>query len=148
MDSNNNINTLTFDNHDTYVYYVDELLKSTQQVILTPTNTEDTDIVTYTSRETNLFTNGINNGVHKTNSFLRYKLNQNFTIGTTIGTIITDDGILMYDQACEKDLSGLTATGLQTKTLATYRSGKYANYINVEIQFDYEDTYRIITISY
>ena len=148
MDSNNNINTLTFDNHDTYVYYVDELLKSTQQVILTPTNTEDTDIVTYTSRETNLFTNGINNGVHKTNSFLRYKLNQNFTIGTTIGTIVTDDGILMYDQACEKDLSGLTATGLQTKTLATYRSGKYANYINVEIQIDHEDTYRILTISY
>ena len=53
MDSNNNINTLTFDNHDTYVYYVDELLKSTQQVILTPTNTEDTDTVTYRSIETN-----------------------------------------------------------------------------------------------
>jgi hypothetical protein len=34
------------------------------------------------------------------------------------------------------------------KTLATYKSGKYANYINVEIQHDYEDTYRILNISY
>ena len=25
--THNNINTLTFDNHDTYIYYVDELLK-------------------------------------------------------------------------------------------------------------------------
>jgi hypothetical protein len=36
----------------------------------------------------------------------------------------------------------------QTKSLATYKSGKYANYINVEIQVDFEDGYRILTISY
>ena len=52
--ANNNINTLTFKNHDTYIYYADELLKSRQQVILTPTNPEDTDTVIYGSVESNL----------------------------------------------------------------------------------------------
>ena len=28
--NNNNINTLTFENHDTYIYYVDEIKKSFQ----------------------------------------------------------------------------------------------------------------------
>ena len=144
----NNINTLTFENHDTYIYYVDEVLKNKQQVELTPTNLEDTDIVTYTSREVNLFTNGVKNGVIKFNDFNRYNLNQNIDISSTISTIITNNGILMYNQADDKNLSGLSTTGTQTKTLATYKSGKYANYLNVEIQVDFEDTYRIVTISY
>ena len=54
----------------------------------------------------------------------------------------------MYNIADEQNLSGLSTTGTQAKSLATYKSGKYANYINVEIQVDFEDTYRIITISY
>ena len=146
--AHNNINTLTFDNHDTYVYYVDELLKSPQQVILTPTNTEDTDTVTYRSLETNLFTNGIKNGIIKANTFDRYNLNQNITINSTIVTIVTSDGILMFNYATEKNSSNFTKTGKQMKTLATYKSGKYANYLNVEIQIDFEDGYRIVTISY
>jgi hypothetical protein len=148
--THNNINTLTFENHDTYVYYVDELLKSQQKVILTPTNVEDTDIVTYTSEEVNLFTNGVNKGVIKFNDFNRSKLlNLNNLITPTIVTIITTDGILMGNYANERILSSIVATtGKQMKTLATYKSGKYANYINVEIQVDYEDTYRIVTISY
>ena len=146
--AHNNINTLTFDNHDTYVYYVDELLKSTQRVTLTPTNPEDTDTVRYTSTETNLYTNGIKNGIIKINDFRRRNLNQNSTSGTAIATIITSDGILMYDSATERNSSGVTTTGKQIKTLATYKSGKYANYLNVEIQIDTEDTYRILTISY
>ena len=146
--ASNNINTLTFDNHDTYIYYSDENLKSTQQVILTPTNPEDTDTVTYASRETNLYTNGVNNGVIKTNVFNRFILNPNKTISSSIVTIITNDGILMYNLANEKNLVGIVTTGIQTKSLATYKSGKYANYINVEIQNDREDTYRILTISY
>jgi hypothetical protein len=32
--------------------------------------------------------------------------------------------------------------------LDTYKSGKYTKYINVEIQIDTKDTYRILTISY
>jgi hypothetical protein len=145
-----NNKTLTFDNHDTYVYYVDQLLKSQQEVLLTPTNSEDTDIVTYTSEEVNLFTNGVNNGVIKFNDFNRSKLlNLNNTITPTIVTIITNDGILMFNYATERISSSIVATtGTQIKTLATYKSGKYANYINVEIQVDYEDTYRIVTISY
>ena len=144
--AHNNINTLTFDNHDTYVYYVDELLKSRQEVILTPTNAEDTDIVSYRSNEVNLYTNGVNNGVIKFNDFLRS--DQNLFIGTAICTIITSDGILMCDFAIERNLSGVPKKSIQTKSLATYKSGKYANYINVEIQIDREDTYRIVTISY
>ena len=147
--AHNNINTLTFENHDTYIHYNDESLKSTQQVILTSTNPEDTDTVTYISRETNLYTNGVNNGVIKFNAFSRRTLlNPNNPINTSIATIITNDGILMYNYATERESSGLTTTGTQTKTLATYKSGKYANYINVEIQSDREDGYRIITISY
>ena len=146
--THNNINTLTFDNHDTYVYYVDEFVKSIQQVILTPTNLEDTDIVTYRSGETNLYTNGVNNGVIKGNGFSRYNLNSNMTITSSIGTIVTNDGILMYNEATVNNLLNLTITGTQLKTLVTYKSGKYANYINVEIQFVYEDDYRILTISY
>ena len=146
--THNNINTLTFENHDTFIFYVDELLKSTQQVILTPTNTEDTDTVTYTSRETNLFTNGVINGVLKSNTFNRFNLNQNIAINSSIGTIITKDGILMYNFATEINSSGIILGDTQTKTLATYKSGKYANYINVEFQLDYEDGYRIVTISY
>ena len=146
--ANNNINTLTFENHDTYIYYVDELLKSTQQVILTPTNSDDTDTVRYQSREVNLFTNGVNNGVIKFNDFLRRNLNDNINIGTSIITIVTNDGILMFNYANETYSTGLTITGVQMKSLATYKSGKYANYINVEIQIDIEDAYRIVTISY
>ena len=149
MENNNqNINTLTFDNHDTYIYYVAELLKSRQLVTLTPTNTEDTNIVIYGSEEENLYTNGIKNGLIKFNGFSRFILNPNITITTTIGTIITNDGILMFNYATERNSSGLTSTGIQIKTLATYKSGKYANFLNVEIQIVFEDTYRIVTISY
>ena len=54
----------------------------------------------------------------------------------------------MFNYATERNSSGFTKTGTQIKTLATYKSGKYANYINVEIQIDTEDDYRIVTISY
>jgi hypothetical protein len=70
------------------------------------------------------------------------------TISTSIGTIITNDGILMVNFATERNSSGIVTFDTQIKTLATYKSGKYANYINVEIQIDFEDTYRIVTISY
>ena len=148
MHSNNNEKTLTFDNKDTYTYSVAELLKSRQEIKLIPKNPDDTDKVYYRSFETNLYTDDEINGVIKWNTFDRYNLNQNFTIGTTIGTIVTDNGILMYDQACERDLSGLGTTGLQTKTLATYKSGKYANYLNVEIRIVHEKNYRTLIISY
>jgi len=46
------------------------------------------------------------------------------------------------------DSNFIVLTNSQIKTLATYKSGKYANYINVKIQIDYEDGYRILTISY
>jgi len=68
--------------------------------------------------------------------------------GTTILTIITNYGILMFNYATKINLLGLTTTGTQTKSLATYKSGKYANYINVQIQVDSEDDYRIVTVSY
>ena len=144
---NNNINTLTFENHDTYIYYNNEALKSRQIIELTPTNPEDTDTVSYRSTEINLFTNGVNNGVIKFNSFIRSKLLNN-VFNSAIVTIITNDGILMYNTASGRNSSGFTTTGTQYKTLATYKSGKYANYLNVEIQIDNEDTYRIVTISY
>ena len=146
--THNNINTLTFENNDTYIYYLDELTKSAQEVILTPTNSEDTDKVIYASREVNLFTNGVNNGVIKFNDFARRNLNQNSAIGNLIHTMITNDGILMYYNSTGRNSSGITTSGIQTKSLATYKSGKYANYINVEIQVDNKDTYRIVTISY
>jgi len=148
--NSNNINTLTFDNHDTFIYYVDDCVKSTQEVTLTATNPDNTDNVTYTSREANLFTNGIIDGIIKFNNFNRRSnlLNLNNPINSTVGTIITSDGILMYNYATERNSLDLTITGIQTKNLATYKSGKYANYINVEIQVDYEDTYRIVTVSY
>ena len=144
----NNINTLTFENHDTYIYFPDKYVKNIQEVILTPSNPEDTDTVRYRSSEVNLFTNGVNNDVIKFNDFLRRNLNDNINIGTSIITIVTNDGILMFNYANEINSSSITITGLQTKTLATYKSGKYANYINVEIQIDTEDGYRIVTISY
>jgi hypothetical protein len=142
-----NNNTLTFDNHDTYIYYIDEFLKNNQDVILIPTNQEDIDTVFYASSEANLYTNGIKNGIIKFNDFIRGEsLNLNISIGKIISTIITSDGILMFNYALEKKI--FTTSGAPTKTLATYKSGKYANYINVEIQIDREDTYRILTISY
>ena len=144
--NNNNINTLTFDNHDTYIYNVNEVL-SAQQVELTPTNPEDTDTVIYDSDETILYTNGIKKGVIKFNSFTRSTLLNN-TFFSVIDTIITNDGILMYNYANTSDSNFFVFSGMQIKTLATYKSGKYANYINVEIQIDFEDGYRIVTISY
>jgi len=39
----------------------------------------------------------------------------------------------MYNYATESNSKGFTKTDKQMKTLATYKSGKYANYINVEI---------------
>jgi hypothetical protein len=146
MDSNNN-NTLTFENHDTYIYYVDEIKKSFQIVELTPTNPEDTDNVTYLSVEGTLYTNSVKSGVIKFNDFIRSKLN-NITTDSNMVTIITDDGILMGNWASELNPEFISNRGSQIKTLATYKSGKYANYINVEIQIDYEDSYRIVTISY
>ena len=142
-----NINTLTFNNHDTYIYYADTVLKSSHIVTLIPTNPEDTDTVIYRSNETNLFTNGVNNGIIKFNDFIRTKL-LNSIFNSTIITIITDDGILISNVANELNSKILYKSGKQIKTLATYKSGKYENYINVEIQIDTEDTYRIVTISY
>ena len=53
----------------------------------------------------------------------------------------------MFNYATERN--SLNITDLQeTKSLATYTSGNYANYINVEVQIDFLKTYRIITISY
>jgi len=146
---NNNLDTLTFDNHDTYIYYKEEISKSVQFVRLTPTNQDDTDIVYYGSNEANLYTNGINNGIIKWNSFDRVKLlNPNISINSSIGTIITKDGILMFNWAGAVDSNLFTLNSVQTKSLANYKSGKYANYLNVEIQVDFEDGYRIFTISY
>ncbi len=139
----NNINTLTFENHYTYIWYIDEFIKSIQEVKLTPTNPDNTDIVTYSSIEATLFTNNENNGIIKFNSF--NNLTNNF--GSAIGTIITNDGILMFNYASKRDSFNL-ANVKQIKSLATYKSGKYANYLNVEIQIVFEDTYRILTISY
>jgi hypothetical protein len=147
--NSNNINTLTFDNHDTYIYNTIELKNNLQIIKLTPTNSEDTDVVNYGSDEGNLFTNGVKSGVIKFNGFTRVNLNTDIIITSTIGTIITDNGILMYNYDTERFLPGhITKTGLSIKTLATYKSGKYANYLNVEIQVDFEDGYRIVTISY
>jgi len=144
----NNINTLTFENHDTYIWYVDEVLKSTQEINLKPTNSENTDNVIYSSREANLFTKcGVNNGVIKLNNFDRFVSNLNI-VGTTLITIITSDGILMGNFASERNSLGLTINGTQIKSLANYKSGKYANFISVEIQIDFKDTYRCLTISY
>ena len=145
---NNNINTLTFDNHDTYIYYLDEILKSDQLVKLTPINQEDTDTDTYTSKEANLYTNGVKKGVVIPNTFNRFELNPNMTISSTLGTIITSDGILMFNIATEPNSGGLTNNDILLKSLAIYKSGKYANYINVEIQINFENGYRILTISY
>ena len=141
--NNNNINKLTFDNHDTYIYYVDELTKNLQQVQLTPTNSNNTDIIRYISGEASLFTNGIINGNVKFNSFNNFSNN----FGSLIGTIITNNGILMFNYAADRNSSGLT-NNQQIKSLATYKSDNYANYINVEILIDFEDTYRIVTVSY
>ena len=143
--TNNNINTLTFEHHDTYFYYVDDFEKSEAIVELTPTNVEDTDTVTYISREAPLFTNGVNNGLIKFNLYDRFNLN---SIGTRIVTMITNDGILMFNFAAQRNTAGFIISDLQTKSLAIYKSGKYANYLNVEIQLDREDNYRILTISY
>ena len=148
MYNNNNINTLTFNNHDTFIYYVNDFVNSQQIVELTATNRENTDDVIYLSGEAPLFTNGVKNGVIQFNSFNRYKLNQNITIGSSLITIITDDGILMCNLAAERNSSSVVTNSIQTKTLATYKSDKYANYMNVEIQIDREDGYRIVTISY
>ena len=68
MDSNN-FNTLTFENHDTYIFYPAGILTSEHQVKLTPINPDNTDIVEYESFETTLFTNGIKKGVLKYNTF-------------------------------------------------------------------------------
>ncbi len=145
--NNNNINTLTFDNHDTYVYYSNELLNSEQQVQLTPTNPDNTDIVDYESFETTLFTNGVNNGIIKLNTFDRLKLLNIFNEQVTIITMITDNGILIFNVAVLSNKKSLAIIP-QIKALATYKSGKYANYIYVEIKIDIEDGYRIVTISY
>ena len=145
--NNNNINTLTFENHDTYIYYVDEVLNSEQLVDLIPTNPDKTDIVKYESYETTLFTNNENIGVIKFNSFDRLKLFNNFTQQVDIVTIITDNGILIFYYAALANKQSLTLSK-EVKALATYKSGKYENYINVEIQNDREDGYRIVTISY
>ena len=146
---NNNINRLTFEHHDTYIYYVDEVLKSQQEIILTSINSQDTDNVKYRSFETNLFTNdGVNNGLIKFNTFDRNNLNDNITVGTSIVTIITDYGILMFNYATERKSSGAGIHNRQIKSLANYKSGKYANYTNVEFQIDFKETYRIVTISY
>jgi hypothetical protein len=141
-----NINTLTFENHDTYIYYPTDWFKNEQIVYLTPTNPEDTDIVRYSSDDVDLFSNGVKSGVLKSNDFIESKLNSIFD--SIIYTIITDDGILMYNVATELNSTFLGINDSSTKNLATYKSGKYANYINVEIQTYVEDGYRIITISY
>jgi hypothetical protein len=140
--ANKNINTLTFENHDTYIYYVDDLLKSRQIVGLTPINPEDTDNVTYLSIEGTLYTNSVKSGVIKFNDFIRNKFS------SIIITIITDDGILMANFASGLDSKSLFNSNTQIKTLATYKSDKYTNYLNVEIQVDFQDGYRIVAISY
>ena len=63
---NTNINTLTFCNQQTYVYYVDKILEKTQEVKLSPINSNNTDIIKYTSGETSLFSNceNKNNGYY------------------------------------------------------------------------------------
>ena len=142
-----NINTLTFNNHDTYIYYADTVLKNSHIVTLIPTNPEDTNTVIYKSFETTLFTNGIKKGVLKYNTFDTIKLFNNFTKQAEIGTIITDDGILVFNLAILANKQSLPLVK-QIKSFAIYKSGKYINYINVEIQIDVENNYRILTISY
>jgi len=147
--NNNNIDNIKLNNHDTYVYYTKNLFESEQIVKLSPV-IKDKSLVTYSSFSTDLFTNGIKDGIFEVNRFFRFLKNQDIKISTFIATIITSRGTLTINYAgfLLTD-SGLYVKGQNFTTFATYKSGEYANYINVKVSIDVsDDTFRVVTISY
>jgi len=147
--NDNNINNIKLNNHDTYVYYIDSLFESEQIVKLSPVLCDKSNVI-YSSLSTNLFTNGIKDGIFEVNRFFRINKNEDITNSTFIATIITSKGVLTFNFSGFLLTQNLLFVKGQTFTsFATYKSGDYANYINVRISISFsDDLFRVITISY
>jgi hypothetical protein len=157
---NNNLDTLVFQNHDTYVYYPKPLLNSEHKIILPPVNNNDKDIVSYSSFTTELYTNGVMSGVIKFNRFERDDTNltipspqiNNFDVitDTFLVTLTTSKGILNFNFSAEL-VKGtrLYVIGQTFSTYATYKSNDYNKYLYVKIEINADqDDYRVVTVSY
>ena len=151
MDNNldNNLDTMTFYNHDTYVFYPAPLLFSEHRISLPPVN-DDTDIVIYSSFKTDIYSNGVKDGLIKVNKFQRNSANDETADLIAIYTFVTSKGILNFNYSNSLVIkSNLFVIGQNISTYATYKSGIYSKYLYVKIHINIENNdYRVITISY
>ena len=175
--SNNNIDNLVFQNHDTcgqrsklannvgraqlrehwvhrqadtYVYETAPFVNDSVHRIVLPAVTTDPDSVTYESYLTNLTTNGILSGTFKVNRFTRDNPNTNISTVTFLGTLSTTKGTLVFNYAGNIDVfNNLYVLNQDFITYATYKGGDYSKYLYVKISINVSDNdYRVVTISY
>jgi len=148
--SNNNIDNLIFQNHDTYVYETKPFVNDSVHLIVLPPVNQDPDTVTYESYLTLLTTNGVNTGTFKVNRFTREQPLDKLSTVTFLGTITTAKGTLVFNYAgnilTNNNLYVLTQNFV---SYATYKGGDYGQYLNVKISIDAShNDYRVVTISY
>lgn len=148
--SNNNIDNLVFQNHDTYVYETAPFVNDSVHRIVLPAVTIDPDTVSYESYFTNLTTNGIPSGTFKVNRFTRNNPNTDISNVTFIGTISTTKGTLVFNYAGNINTSNnLYVLNQDFITYATYKGDEYGKYLNVKISINASNNdYRVVTISY
>jgi hypothetical protein len=147
---NNNIDNLVFQNHDTYVYYSEPILLSENRVKLPAVVNNNNDIVFYSNYITDIYTNGVKNGLFNVNRFTRQDANDDISTLTFIGTLTTPLGTLVFNYAGEiiKN-NNLYVIGQNFVSYATYKGGEYGKYLNVKVSIDVSNnSYRVVTVSY
>lgn len=146
---NNNIDNLTFQNHETYIYYSAPILNSEHRINLEPVF-NDPDSVYYSSYITDLYDNENKAGTFKVNRFTRNIENEPQSSLTFIGTLSTSKGTLIFNYgATIIKNTNLYVLNQNIITYATYKSNFYSKFLHVKIDINVDnDDYRVVTISY
>ena len=142
---------MQYNNIETYTYTRTELIKNSQIIKFEPRLENKKSFIQNT--HATLYEN-INNVAGKliyTNNFTQIDGNN---YNTAIGTIITDNGKLVFNFSYEiiADSVPQLDAGKTLETIATYKSGKYSNIFSDVLititSFNDLDQSRVVTIQY
>jgi hypothetical protein len=143
---------MQYNNIETYTYTVTELIKNSQIMDFKPRLENKKSFIQNTNATLYENINNIAGKIIYINNFTQID-GSNFN--TSIGTIITDSGKLVFNLSYEifTDSFPFLDTGKILETKATYKSGKYDNKLGNDVLITIQslnDLYqtRILTIQY
>jgi hypothetical protein len=142
---------MQYNNIETYTYTRTELIKNSQIMEFKPQRENKKSFIQNTNAT--LYEN-INNNVGKIIYVNNFTVIDGNNYNTSIGTIITDSGKLVFNLSYEiiTDSVPQLDAGKTLETIATYKSGKYSNIFSDVLititSFNDLDQNRVLTIQY